>query len=541
MTGEAALIHPENRYKKVWDDYILVMTIAASIGIPLRLALNYQVTGWVLALDVLIIGSFLTDLVLNFFTAVYEGGQLVTSLKRIAILYLRTWFIVDFLAGFPFDLIIPGALATLTDTFRVVRLVRLLRLARVAQFMRRFGRANIVNVNVLRMVFLLFWVLLLCHWAACGWIVIGGGNIAREDMADPIRAYVRSLYWAVTTITTIGFGDITPISTGQTIYVILLEFMGAGVYGYAIGTVASLLANLDVARAQYLDKLERINAFMRFRRIPDDIQENIRSYYEYLWESRRGYDEAQVVEDLPSSLKLKVALYLSKDILEKVPLFRGAGDDLLQQIAMSLHPRVFTPSAFVFRKGEVGHNMYFISRGSVEVVGDDGQTLATLTAGNFFGEIALLLSMPRTATIRAVDYCDLYTLDKDTFQQIIRDYPEFAERVREMARARQSEADKKDAIVVRHQTPPDPPADVRAEALPGNAGVRISWTAAPEAAVYQLVRYDPASNRWHMLNGFIRGTDFRDDRAAILGQTPYRVRAANEAGVSPWSSAAIAG
>jgi voltage-gated potassium channel len=85
-----------------------------------------------------------------------------------------------------------------------------------------------------------------------------------------------------------------------------------------------------------------------------------------------------------------------------------------------LRPVVFTPGDFIFRAGQYGQNMYFISRGTVEIIAPDGTTvLTTLTDGQFFGELALLFSQPRSASVRAVDYCDLYTLDKDTFDHVL--------------------------------------------------------------------------------------------------------------------------
>jgi voltage-gated potassium channel len=82
--------------------------------------------------------------------------------------------------------------------------------------------------------------------------------------------------------------------------------------------------------------------------------------------------------------------------------------------------------------------MYFISRGLVEVIAADGETiLATLSDGDFFGEIALLFSQPRTAGVRAVDYCDIYALEKETMERILAHYPDFAMHVRDEGRKRQ--------------------------------------------------------------------------------------------------------
>src|SRR5262249_23238715 len=97
----------------------------------------------------------------------------------------------------------------------------------------------------------------------------------------------------------------------------------------------------------------------------------------------------------------------------------------------------FTPGDFIFRAGQYGRNMYFISRGTVEIIAPDGKTvLTTFTDGQFFGELALLFSQPRSASVRAVNYCDLYTLDKDTFDRVLTRYQDLAAHIKEAANRR---------------------------------------------------------------------------------------------------------
>lgn len=539
------IILPEAGWKRIWDGFVLVVTVFAAIEIPLRLTIGYHVEGAILGLDLIVVSIFSLDILFNFFTAEYINGQLVTEKSVIARRYLRGWFLVDLLAALPFDLFVSGFIPTLTYAARTLRLLRLFRLVRLAQFMHRLGQANYMNISVLRMVFLGFWVLLLSHWTACIWMSIGAGNIPVEDQQDPLRFYLRSLYWSITTIVTIGYGDITPQTNVQTIFAMFIEIAGAAMYGYVIGNVASLLANLDVARAQYLEKLEKINTFMRFRKIPETLQERVRSYYEYLWESRRGYDESNVLTDLPGSLKVEVSLVLNKDIIEKVPIFEGANDDLVQQIVMNLRPVVYTPGDYIFRKGEVGDNMFFISRGAVEVVSDDGATVyATLREGNFFGEIALLLNSPRTASIRALDYCDLYTLDKDTFQRILRNFPDFADHVQRLAAARATEspsgapAGSAAPSAEPQREPPDRVSGCRA--VRGEGVVRVEWTPAARSVVYHVVRFEPATHAWHSLNNCVEGPFFHDEQPLPGNLNRYRVRGVNQTGPGEWSEAADA-
>jgi CRP-like cAMP-binding protein len=76
----------------------------------------------------------------------------------------------------------------------------------------------------------------------------------------------------------------------------------------------------------------------------------------------------------------------------------------------------------------------------VEVVSSDGKTVfATLSPGSYFGETALLLNQPRNACVRAVDYVDLYTLDRPTLTRILEKFPAFQNHLHELAAQRQVE------------------------------------------------------------------------------------------------------
>jgi voltage-gated potassium channel len=422
----------QNKSKQIWDAFILLMTVVAAIETPLRLAFKLPMEGALFFIDSFITATFVIDMMLSFFLPVLVNGQLVTSRKSIASHYLKGWFLIDLLAIFPWTLILGAS-------WEWAKLLRLLRLAHIASFMQKIAKANIINASFLRMFILAFWVALFAHWATCGWVALGAGNIGPEWHAEKNLLYLRSFYWAVTTIATIGYGDVTPITPPQTMFAILIEIMGAGFYGYVIAIFAGLISNLDAARKKFTEQIDEINTFMRFRKIPPNLQNQIRGYYDYLWESRRGHNEAHVLADLPPSLKLKVSIFINQAMLEKVPIFEGAGEALVKELVLHLKPIILTPSDYVFQAGDEGDSMYFISSGRVEIISADGNTVfATLSAGSYFGEMALILIQPRSASARALDYVDLYSLEKNTFEKILQKFPAFQEHLHELVLQRQS-------------------------------------------------------------------------------------------------------
>eukprot|EP01009_Symbiontida_sp_KSa7_P007287 NODE_402_length_979_cov_395.520430_g309_i0.p1 GENE.NODE_402_length_979_cov_395.520430_g309_i0~~NODE_402_length_979_cov_395.520430_g309_i0.p1 ORF type:complete len:138 (+),score=13.07 NODE_402_length_979_cov_395.520430_g309_i0:468-881(+) len=119
-------------------------------------------------------------------------------------------------------------------------------------------------------------------------------------------------------------------------------------------------------------------------------------------------------------------------------MFQGRSDQYIKAVVIRLKPVVALPDSFVIRKNEIGNEMYFISKGEVEVVSEDGETVfATLRDGAFFGEVALIReNTTRTASIKAKTFCDLFTLNKKDFADIKDKFPEDVQTLTEVAEKR---------------------------------------------------------------------------------------------------------
>jgi len=408
---------------RVWDAVITFCVTLSAIFIPLKLVLGLHDHSWAVNFSAIVTIFFVFDILVHFFRArTARADNTAITTERLGI-YPKRWLAVDALAALPFSL--------LTD-LSILHLLRLIKLARVAQFMRHWRRRAPQKGNILRLIFFGYWLILSTHWIACGWLSLRGMTSTNENLEN----YFSALYWTIQTLSTVGYGDMTPSTTAQRIYAMTVMIFGVGVYGYIIGNVANILANIDPAKAHYLENMERLTAFMNYRSIPPALQNRIRDYYTYLWEKRLSYDESTIISALPPSLQTDVSLFLKRDIIEKVPLFRGASNEFIREIALQMRPVVFTPGDFVYKAGEQGNDMYFITRGELEVIAN-GAAQSTMKEGDFFGEIALVLKQPRTASIRAVTFCDLYRLDREMFNRVLSHYPDIAAQIESTAKARQ--------------------------------------------------------------------------------------------------------
>jgi glucose-6-phosphate 1-dehydrogenase len=126
---------------------------------------------------------------------------------------------------------------------------------------------------------------------------------------------------------------------------------------------------------------------------------------------------------------------ITPEVLTRSELFKGGDELFLNAVIMALRPAVASAGETIITRGEVGSEMYIICRGEVEVQAEGGQTF-TLKEGDVFGEIALLLSQARTATVKAKKLCDLFVLDRADFCRILREHPQFALKVTEVANKR---------------------------------------------------------------------------------------------------------
>ncbi len=432
-------ISPNSIFKVVWEAFVLLLTLLMTIIAPIMVVYDIPSTGGFLVFDIVLTVFFTIDIYINFSTSLQVKRKIITDKKIVAKQYMKGWFWLDLFATIPFHLIFNVSAFIMLN--RLLRFARLFRLAKLfssssSKTLKRIRELPFVNPSIMRLLMLVFWILIAGHLIACGWMFIGGN----PGGLDPATRYIEAFYWTVTTLTTIGYGDITPIENSLRIYVMIIQLIGAGMYGFIIGNIANLIANIDVAKTQYKEKLERINTFLKYRNIPLSLQKRINDYYDYLWDNRRGYDESSVLSDLPKTLKTTVSLYLNREIIEKVPLFKGASEEFLTELILNLEPVIYTPGDYVVKKGEMGYDMFFISKGSIDVVSEDEKVVyATLSDGAYFGEIAILLSTPRTATIKAKDYCDLYSLHKDTFDQILQRFPDFASSIEKEAQRRKLE------------------------------------------------------------------------------------------------------
>lgn len=118
------------------------------------------------------------------------------------------------------------------------------------------------------------------------------------------------------------------------------------------------------------------------------------------------------------------------ELLQKVSYFQSFSDAEIQRLIEMGYRKILYPGEYVCREDEPGDAFYIILEGSVEIfVEKINKFLTNLGVGTFFGELSLLLGIPRTATVRTREDTVLFVLDREGLQKLLRNYKDLAEQI----------------------------------------------------------------------------------------------------------------
>lgn len=440
------VIDENSTFRRCWDAFMVLLIMATCVVIPFQLAFRHAVlplgSELVYGIDLF----FWLDILFNFFTSYRHPGEKVLEARRTSRHYLRSYFALDLVATLPIDALFLGQdplVSAGLPLVLILRQFRLLRLIKLFVIFKRWERLAWNKAGYLRLTLLLILFLILIHWIACIWFLapyIGdfpeNSWVTAEGIATaaPSTQYIRSLYWVITTVATVGYGDILPVNDYEYLFASGVMLLGAFMYAFIIGNIANLVRNLDAERAQYFQRVEAIGKYLHERRIPARLNEQVRDYYDYLWAHYRGLRQASYLEELPPPFRLEILVHLTRDLLSNVPLFSYCTPPLRNALLLALKAYTYAPGVRIAAAGEVGHEIFFLSHGKAAILSEDGKShFGILEDGDYFGNLSLVLRERRTASVQALTYCEVLILPQEAYHQIRSEYPAFQEVLEQVA------------------------------------------------------------------------------------------------------------
>uniref|UniRef100_A0A8C0B8T9 KCNH1 protein n=1 Tax=Buteo japonicus TaxID=224669 RepID=A0A8C0B8T9_9AVES len=461
-------------FKTTWDWIILILTFYTAILVPYNVSFKTKQNNvaW-LVVDSIVDVIFLVDIVLNFHTTfVGPAGEVISDPKLIRMNYLKTWFVIDLLSCLPYDVInafenvdevsilvplppINYYLMGISSLFSSLKVVRLLRLGRVARKLDHYIEYGAAVLVLLVCVFGLA-----AHWLACIWYSIGDYEVIDEDtntirteswlyqlgmsIGTPYRfntsgfgkweggpskdsVYISSLYFTMTSLTSVGFGNIAPTTDGEKIFAVAMMMIGSLLYATIFGNVTTIFQQMYANTNRYHEMLNSVRDFLKLYQVPKGLSERVMDYIVSTWSMSRGIDTEKVLQICPKDMRADICVHLNRKVFKEHPAFRLASDGCLRALAMEFQTVHCAPGDLIYHAGESVDSLCFVVSGSLEVIQDD-EVVAILGKGDVFGDVFWKESTlaQSCANVRALTYCDLHVIKRDALQKVLEFYTAFS-------------------------------------------------------------------------------------------------------------------
>ncbi|XP_020395062.1 potassium channel KOR1 isoform X4 [Zea mays] len=436
------VIHPDNKWYRLWTKFILVWAVYSSFFTPLEFGFFRGLPKNLFFLDVAGQTAFLIDIVVRFFVAYRDPDtyRVVYSPAAIALRYCKSSFVFDLLGCLPWDAIYKACGSK--EEVRYLLWIRLTRVTKVTEFFWRLEKDIRVNYLFTRIVKLIVVELYCTHTAACifyylattlpesmeghtwiGSLQLGDYRFTHFREIDLAKRYITSLYFAIVTMATVGYGDIHAVNIREMIFIMIYVSFDMILGAYLIGNMTALIVK-GSRTERFRDKMKEVIRYMNRNKLGKEIREQIKGHLRLQYES--SYTEASVLQDIPISIRAKISQTLYKPYIESIPLFKGCSAEFIQQIVIRLQEEFFLPGEVILEQGSAVDQLYFVCHGALEGVGigEDGQeeTLLMLEPESSFGEISILCNIPQPYTVRVCELCRLLRLDKQSFTNILEIY-----------------------------------------------------------------------------------------------------------------------
>uniref|UniRef100_A0A3Q2VUU9 Voltage-gated delayed rectifier potassium channel KCNH4 n=1 Tax=Haplochromis burtoni TaxID=8153 RepID=A0A3Q2VUU9_HAPBU len=441
-------------FKAGWDWLILLATFYVAVTVPYNVCFignDDDLTRSTTVSDIAVEILFIIDIVFNFRTTyVSKSGQVVFDARQICIHYLTTWFIIDLVAALPFDLLyaVKVSVVSMVHLLKTVRLIRLLRLL---QKMDRYSQHSTVVLTLLMSMFAL-----LAHWMACIWYIIGKkemedntnnwdigwlhelgkrlespyyptGGVNGSGSGPSIRSvYISSLYFTLSSLTSVGFGNVSANTDAEKIFSVCVMLIGALMHALVFGNVTAIIQRMYSRWSLYHTKTKDLKDFIRVHHLPQSLKQRMLEYFQTTWSVNNGIDCNELLKDFPDELRSDITMHLNKEILE-LSLFASASRGCLRSLSLHIKTSFCAPGEYLLRQGDALQAIFFVCSGSMEVL-KDGMVLAILGKGDLIGaNLSLDNRVIKTnADVKALTYCDLQCINLKGLYEVLDLYPEYS-------------------------------------------------------------------------------------------------------------------
>lgn len=462
-----SIFHPSEGFKLYWNFLLGVCLLYTAIVTPFVLAfiISRDFDQWFF-IDSSLTVIFFLDVIITLNTAYLdEEGILVYNRKQIFMNYLKGWLIIDVIACIPYDLIQyslnpTGTRATYNTLTKLVRLKSLPRLFRLSKVLVLFKEAKAfplidsvyyffsVSHSGIQLFSTIIMILLSLHIATCLWYFVARFYefspdtwIARQGLldSDNFDKYLTSLYWAVTTLGTIGYGDIVPKTVGEILFAMCWMIVAIYFLSFAISSLSTMISQNEEGKKKLLDKkLILIDNYVEENRIPRKIKQKMQNYVKENFD-KEAYDFADtfnLFNDFSIPLRKEIVENFHHNSIKQFEFFQNKSERFIYTVVPLLRTEFIPSGEFIYTEDELPKNMHFVLKGKCHYLTNDRIKFKVIGVGSYFGDIEIFKRIKREYSVRASENMMIWTMCDELLNFIENDFRVIYEKMAQDANVR---------------------------------------------------------------------------------------------------------
>jgi len=400
-------LYPEDKIIYVIDTLILLVTFWSMIFKPLNLVLNncdikdtISSFNFENITNIFIDFLFVCDLIINFFKSFYNfDEQLITKSEKIFLHYIKGYFLIDLISAIPYysiikivtylnhkNMIMPVNCTKyynhiINDKYQILELLKLVKLIKC--FSKNNLVSNYISLELNEIPFFEDWsfllsniliLLLVFHLTACLHIFVSSTTFPnwitqKELQTSPfIEVYLSSIYFLITTVTSVGYGDIIGNSFTEIIFQIFLLMIGIIAYSWLISSLSNYVQENNKQNEVFNQKLSLLNEIkLEHPQMSKELYDKIYLHLEYINLGQKK-DKSSLINVLPQTIQKSLLYEMYKPIIENFNFFKDfKNSEFVNRVISKLKPVLAVKNDLLLEQDEIIEDTIFVKQGRLSL------------------------------------------------------------------------------------------------------------------------------------------------------------------------------
>ena len=400
-------LEPNSYIVIIIDAMVLVLTFWSMIYKPLYLVINNcDVKNTITSIsfnnitNLFIDIIFIFDLIINFFKSYYNfEEQLITKSDEIFFHYIKKFFIVDLISAIPYYTIIKfialnrylkyGITKTCSNYYNhqindYFQIFEILKLIKVFKCVSRTNVSTNYLLNILNsytffenwshLIFNVCFFFLLLHLTSCihifisttsypNWIILNNLNFSSLP-----TIYLTSVYFILTTVTSVGYGDIIGKTFTEFCFQIIILIFGLIAYSWLVSSISNYVKENSKHNEIFTKKIGMLNEIkLEHPNMPNELYNKIYLHLEYI-NLKQKKDKSSLIESLPHTITKSLLYEMYKPIIENFNFFKNfKNSEFIMRVISKLRPIIADKNDMLLEQGEIIEETFFVKQGRLSL------------------------------------------------------------------------------------------------------------------------------------------------------------------------------